>query len=439
MGISSITVTALTATPTLRGNKLVATVSATGPAANLPTLMLDNVEFYSSTSNDFTTATKVGEGNPEFLHAGLIEEQTYYYWAKPRAVNGSYGAVFPVSPTAGVACTAIGMAGLAFGLANGKITVTENSPSSNKLTVAIKTRAGNDPSASDPVYCSFRDVSVGGAYVVRALTAATSLVISNGSTLGTRNGVACRLWFSLFDDAGTLRLGAVNLASVLQAYGGIDESLLWSSTAEGGAGGADTGGVFYTSTAVTSKPIRLIGYATWNSGLATAGNWGTAPSVIQLAGVGTKKPGDVITTYINSLGSYFSGITSAIPYDNTLPQNYEGQAYLGRDVVPQSPANIYEVRSILSASRGTAGPIIHTICRADAADCLAVGVMSVNADELNTHEISALPDVFNASSVTFQQRFGGPAGATLAFNGNAAGQLFNGSACNLIIVKELMG
>jgi hypothetical protein len=67
MATSSITISALTATATLRGNKLKATVVATGPAAVLPNLMIKTVVFLSSTTNDYTTATEVARGNPEAL------------------------------------------------------------------------------------------------------------------------------------------------------------------------------------------------------------------------------------------------------------------------------------------------------------------------------------------------------------------------------------
>ena len=62
----------------------------------------------------------------------------------------------------------------------------------------------------------------------------------------------------------------------------LDETNLISTTAEGGAGAADSANVIYSTTARTSVAYRVIGFI--DSTQATAGTWATAPSTIQ--GVG---------------------------------------------------------------------------------------------------------------------------------------------------------
>lgn len=80
------------------------------------------------------------------------------------------------------------------------------------------------------------------------------------------------------NNAGTIELAAVNIA------GGNDlsETGVISTTAEGGAGAADSASVIYSTTARTSVAYRIIGYI--ESTQATAGTWATAPSTIQGAG-----------------------------------------------------------------------------------------------------------------------------------------------------------
>jgi hypothetical protein len=149
---------------------------------------------------------------------------------------------------------------------------------SNALTIALKTKAGNDPSAGDPVFIPFRSATAGtGDYSVLTVTAATSLTISSGSTLGTTSAVASRLWIVGFNDGGTFRLGAINITSTAS----IGDDVIASSTAEGGAGAADSANTFYTGTAVTSKAMKVLGYV--ESTQATAGTWATTPSKVQLA------------------------------------------------------------------------------------------------------------------------------------------------------------
>lgn len=141
------------------------------------------------------------------------------------------------------------------------------------LTISLKTKAGTDPAGGDQVKISFRNATPStGTYNIRSSAAATSLVISSGSTLGTVSGVESYLFVYVIDNAGTIELG---VSSKL-----FDEGLIASSTAEGGAGGADSSSILYSTTARSNVPIRLIGRLTVTE--ATAGTWATTPSVITL-------------------------------------------------------------------------------------------------------------------------------------------------------------
>ncbi len=166
-------------------------------------------------------------------------------------------------------------------------TIVESN-ASNAVTFALKTLAGNDPSASDPVLCAFRNATqTTGNYVFRSVTAALSLVISSGSTLGAPTGsVAFDISIVLFDDAGTICMGAINLAD---DYSIIVVPTIASSTAEGGAGAADSSKTFYTGTAVTSKAYIPFAQARYTSGLSTAGSWNVDPK-LQLYGPGAPFP-----------------------------------------------------------------------------------------------------------------------------------------------------
>ena len=101
------------------------------------------------------------------------------------------------------------------------------------------------------------------------------MVISSGSTLGTVSAQQSRIVVIALNNAGTLELAAVNISGGNQ----LDETNLISTTAEGGAGAADSANVIYSTTARTSLAYRVIGYI--ESTQATAGTWATAPSTIQ--------------------------------------------------------------------------------------------------------------------------------------------------------------
>ncbi len=155
-------------------------------------------------------------------------------------------------------------------ITNASLTATVGS---NALTIALKSNAGTDASATDPVYIAFRSATVtSGVYVRRSVTAALSVVVSSGSTLGTANAVAADIYVYAIDNAGTVEL-AVSRSK-------FDEGSVQTTTAEGAGGAADSAAVLYSTTQRTSVPVRLIGRLT--STQTTAGTWASAISVISL-------------------------------------------------------------------------------------------------------------------------------------------------------------
>jgi len=131
----------------------------------------------------------------------------------------------------------------------------------------------------NPTVLDFRSSTLSSGTVnTRTVSTAISVTVSSGSTLGTVSAGKSRIAVIAIDNSGTVELAVVNTAgSVL-----LDESTLISTTAEGGAGAADSASVVYSTTARTSVPFRVVGYV--ESTQATAGTWATAPSTIQGAG-----------------------------------------------------------------------------------------------------------------------------------------------------------
>jgi len=121
----------------------------------------------------------------------------------------------------------------------------------------------------------FRSTTLGSGTVTSVSGTPSNLVISSGSTLGTVSATQSRIVVIAMNNAGTIELAAVNISGGNQ----LDETNLISTTAEGGAGAADSASVIYSTTARTSLAYRVIGFI--ESTQATAGTWATAPSTIQ--------------------------------------------------------------------------------------------------------------------------------------------------------------
>lgn len=128
----------------------------------------------------------------------------------------------------------------------------------------------------NPCALDFRSTPLtSGTVNTRTVGSAISMVVSSGSTLGTVSAQQSRIVVLALDNAGTVELAVVNISG----GNNLDETTLISTTAEGGAGAADSANVIYSTTARTSLPFRVVGYI--ESTQATAGTWATAPSTIQ--------------------------------------------------------------------------------------------------------------------------------------------------------------
>ncbi len=148
-------------------------------------------------------------------------------------------------------------------LINGKIS---RSVAAGALTLAVKTLADADPSTSSPVYVLMPTATsnvLDGGYTIRSITGALSMVVSSGSTLGHTSAVASPVMVYLIDNAGTLEL-----AASAKFFGGAS---VQTTTAEGGAGAADSATVLY-STTLRSNVVAVC-VQSWESTQSTAGTW----------------------------------------------------------------------------------------------------------------------------------------------------------------------
>lgn len=146
----------------------------------------------------------------------------------------------------------------------------------NAMTIALKQADGstNPAAGTGAVKVGTRSSTLtSGAFNVQSVTGALSVVISSGSTLGSVSGNANWVYVYAIDNAGTIELAVSGTKFV-------DEGTLYTTTAEGGAGAADSKYVIYSTSARSNVAIRLIGRV--KSTQATAGTWATSPSEISV-------------------------------------------------------------------------------------------------------------------------------------------------------------
>jgi hypothetical protein len=266
------------------GTSLTVNVTATGGSGTHAdwTIVLTNSPAAAGYQPPVGAGNVTGPGSSTTGHVVTFADATGKVLADGGTIVGGPNTITPAM---------LANAAVAFGVGmlNGKLVATV---AANALTIAVKTLAGNDPSSSDPVFLLFRDASAG--YAVIEQTAALSITVPSGATLGTVNGQANRIWVGVFNNGGTAVLGVYN--SLAGIAGSAPSIVPWDETSPANGTGITSGStspqLWYTTSTLPSVAFRILGYV--ESTQATAGTWATPPSNVQLLGPGVRRPGDTV-------------------------------------------------------------------------------------------------------------------------------------------------
>ena len=216
--------------------------------------------------------------------------------------------------------------------------------SGNALTITLTQANGAAPSASSPVIAPFRStVGTTGTITFASVTATQSITIPNGATLGTSNGVPFRVWIFLEYNGGTPELAVTTCSNITTIFPcAAFEHTLPTTTTIGGS--SNTGGTLYATTGVAADAVRIIGFCSFGSGLATAGAWSSSCTSLQVFGPGVAKPGDVVQVQTGTTSSA-TGCSS-----NSLTS-------LTATISPTSAINLVRVDADWNINSGTTGTI----------------------------------------------------------------------------------
>ena len=292
----------------------------------------------------------------------------------------------------------------------------------NALTITVTAKDGTALSSSNKATLAFRNATLTtGQWSLVDVTSAITVTVSSGSTLGTVNGVASRLYLAAINNAGTVELAIWNpYDATTTVLRGVNESGVVSTTAEGGAGAADSATTLYSTTARSNVAVRVIGYLEISE--ATAGTWATAPTVLQIMGPGVRRTGDIAQRLRTSSVAQSTG-TTAIPRDNTIPQNTEGDQYLSLAITPTSTINLLDIDVQINGGHGTNAELTVALFQDSTAGALAAALFhaSAGANEGGSGRLHYEMAAGTTSATTFKVRAGGAAGATFTLNQSNGG------------------
>ena len=327
--------------------------------------------------------------------------------------------------------------------------IIEAAAAANAITITFETPASATPSTTDPVSAAHRSATItSGVQTTRAQTAALSTVISSGSTLGCASSEAVRIHIGLILNAGSAMELCYWTAQVAASVGikRYDPTALVTTTAEGGAGAADSAQTVYSTTARTSQPMVYVGYIEATSG-ATAGQWSSVDKVVNWE-PGVPLPGDLVgSTTVKSSG-VATGTTNT-DFDDTIPAITQGDQYLG--LPAYTPKAIMNRRKIqicvamfgVSVDDDLVTMALHRTGTTDAIRAVTKRVEYVTAQAPDSAQLLDEGQFESASAITYVMRAGvneGDAQArTVTFNGDAGARRYGGVAGSIMTLEEFHG
>lgn len=338
----------------------------------------------------------------------------------------------------------------------------------NALTCAVKQRDGStNATATNAIAVPFRAATAAnGGFNVRNVTGALSLTISSGSTLGHSNATASNTYWYLIDNSGTVELAA---SSKFFGWSGIV-----STTAEGGAGAADSATTMYSTTARSSVPFICIAKTVDTQ--TTAGTWAAAPTTVSLAPFDlldspvftgtpslptgttavTQSPGDnstkvATTAYVaaNKGGCVIStttyttntSLTTIIPADDTIPQNTEGTEIMSIAYTPQNASSTILVCWEVYCGTSISGtPVAAPLFKDSGANALKTAWSWGPSNNNPTTEVvgSYSESAGSTSARTYKVRVGAGSGNVYPNGSGAATRIYGGtSECRMTVIEVL--
>ena len=331
---------------------------------------------------------------------------------------------------------------VSFGLSNLGFIVSR---SSNALTIYLQTRTLSTPTAANPAQIMFRSTPVTtGAYDIINVTAQTSVTISSGSSTGMRPNQNGRLYFGAVNNLGTAELTVHNPMVIQAEIGTItgitqykpNEAELQSTTAEGGAGGADTSGLLYSTSARVSLPYRMLGYMDIVHG-ASAGTWSADPTAIQVLGYGIPRTGELIQRVGTVSAQGLQG-TTTIPTDNTVPLQAEGDRYMGATITASNGSNLLRHQVMGYFANGTITRQTMALFRYGANEALATARGNGTVDNVaDCIALDYISTITSAAAVGFQVRAGNGGASTTTFNGEGGAGLDGGTLNSHYYIDEI--
>lgn len=168
-------------------------------------------------------------------------------------------------------------------------------------------------------------------------------------------------------------------------------------------------------------------------------NWFTVGRGLQTVPTSAMPDGSVVQM-VNAGTTAVATGTTAIPWDDTVPQNTEGTEFMSDAITPNATTNLLriDVVVVVSHSAGTSNAITVALFQDSTANALAATSMEApGGDEVVTITLTHWMTAGTTSETTFKVRVGGNTGSTVTLNGSAGARKLGGVSASSITTTEI--
>jgi hypothetical protein len=142
---------------------------------------------------------------------------------------------------------------------------------------------------------------------------------------------------------------------------------------------------------------------------------------------------------VSSIDSSVASGTTTTPFDDTIPQNTEGNQFMSKTITPSSAANILETSHFGNYSSSVLGPYTIVALFQDAiANALAAAMDVLNAADARTTQLRNRQLAGGTAATTFKVRAGLSGAGTITFNGVTAARKMGGVLQSNLAITEIM-
>lgn len=310
--------------------------------------------------------------------------------------------------------------------------------SNDAYKVVLKTSADVTVWTADPVRGPFSsgDVSIAG-YVQLAsantFTATQTVQLAdNGATAGPeiildRNSsspaASDRIGNALFrgrDSGGNNETYAELQAAIIDPTDGSEDGEMWVRTRVAG----------------TLADRWAIGGGIYASGLTDPGAGKVNASEVQVGGVRIGRVAQIVEA---SSAAVATGVTT-IPFDNTVPQNTEGNQYLSAAITPKKSDSTLHFLAIVHCSHSADARVAAAIFVDSVADAILTGYTQLagGGGQIGVIVIMGTIAAGSTSARTYKLHAGGASAGTLTLNGTGGAQRFGGTLYSFLRIWEVL-